>query len=437
MAPKNLTLMSSPPLNDVFSAQCIPPLVPLARVDDHTRIRSRSGRKPSPRSPQRMNSIIPSMETPVNTARVAGAPFSGPGTRSRSRWRWRRSRRSRSSPAATSSGAARRSPWRCCCAAAVWVWFLRRSSRPPVLLPGRAGRVRRVRGVDRPLGPLVVRPGPQLGRLRPRGVLPGRGRRPRAHVGARRCSSGPSPTATSRWPPPSASTRSSARGCPDVVTHAHTYARLDSPVGYWNVLALMMVMGLCVALALAGDRATGAAAAHARRRRRRADVLHLLLHVLARRLDRPRRGARRCTSPSRRRAWPASSRWRSWSRRSRSCSGGCAASRRCSRETTDDALRTLQGDVLLRWALAALLVTAGVAAGGRRCCTAPCPGRAGRRSSAGRSCSRSSRGRGVGGSGRYLQSRGGVAVGQGPAARAGHRRGHGRRRQRARAGWSR
>ncbi len=41
---------------------------------------------------------------------------------------------------------------------------------------------------------------------------------------------------------------------PDVVTHAHTYARLDSPVGYWNVLALMMVMGLAVALALAGDR---------------------------------------------------------------------------------------------------------------------------------------------------------------------------------------
>jgi tetratricopeptide (TPR) repeat protein len=41
---------------------------------------------------------------------------------------------------------------------------------------------------------------------------------------------------------------------PDVVAHAHTYARLDSPVGYWNVLALMMVMGLVVALALAGDR---------------------------------------------------------------------------------------------------------------------------------------------------------------------------------------
>lgn len=46
------------------------------------------------------------------------------------------------------------------------------------------------------------------------------------------------------------------KATPDLVTHAHTYARLDSPVGYWNVLALMMVMGLCVALAVAGDRAT-------------------------------------------------------------------------------------------------------------------------------------------------------------------------------------
>ena len=42
---------------------------------------------------------------------------------------------------------------------------------------------------------------------------------------------------------------------PDVVTHAHRYARLDSPIGYWNVLALVMVLGLVVALALAGDRA--------------------------------------------------------------------------------------------------------------------------------------------------------------------------------------
>ena len=43
---------------------------------------------------------------------------------------------------------------------------------------------------------------------------------------------------------------------PDVVTHAQTFARLQSPIGYWNVLALMMVVGLVVALSFAGDRAT-------------------------------------------------------------------------------------------------------------------------------------------------------------------------------------
>ena len=45
---------------------------------------------------------------------------------------------------------------------------------------------------------------------------------------------------------------------PDIVTHAHDNARLDSPVGYWNVLALMMVMGIAIVLAVAGDRAVGA-----------------------------------------------------------------------------------------------------------------------------------------------------------------------------------
>jgi hypothetical protein len=44
------------------------------------------------------------------------------------------------------------------------------------------------------------------------------------------------------------------KATPEVVTHAHTWARLSSPIGYWNVLALMMVIGLCVALSLAGDR---------------------------------------------------------------------------------------------------------------------------------------------------------------------------------------
>ncbi|HSL95558.1 MAG TPA: O-antigen ligase family protein, partial [Thermoleophilia bacterium] len=41
---------------------------------------------------------------------------------------------------------------------------------------------------------------------------------------------------------------------PDIVTHAHKYARLDAPVGYWNVLALLMVMGTIVAASLASRR---------------------------------------------------------------------------------------------------------------------------------------------------------------------------------------
>ncbi|MEE4275078.1 MAG: O-antigen ligase family protein [Thermoleophilia bacterium] len=41
---------------------------------------------------------------------------------------------------------------------------------------------------------------------------------------------------------------------PDIVTHAHRYARLDAPVGYWNVLALLMLMGTIVAVALASRR---------------------------------------------------------------------------------------------------------------------------------------------------------------------------------------
>ena len=47
------------------------------------------------------------------------------------------------------------------------------------------------------------------------------------------------------------------KGLPDVVTHANLYARLSSPLGYWNVLALMMVMALPVALATTGDRSNG------------------------------------------------------------------------------------------------------------------------------------------------------------------------------------
>ncbi len=41
---------------------------------------------------------------------------------------------------------------------------------------------------------------------------------------------------------------------PDVVTHANKYARLADPVGYWNVLAIMLVMAVPVALALSARR---------------------------------------------------------------------------------------------------------------------------------------------------------------------------------------
>lgn len=49
------------------------------------------------------------------------------------------------------------------------------------------------------------------------------------------------------------------KSLPELVIHAHQYARLDSPVGYWNVLAVMMVMGLSVALAMGSDRSSGVA----------------------------------------------------------------------------------------------------------------------------------------------------------------------------------
>lgn len=148
------------------------------------------------------------------------------------------------------------------------------------------------------------------------------------------------------------------KALPEVVTHAHVYARLDSPVGYWNVLAVMMVMGLCVALSLAGDRWTpaalrtvAAAAAvpmsfaffftfsrggwlalgvalvlyFAFTTTRLASFVSLLAIV----------------TPAALALW-----------RLRGLETLFAA-------TPDDALRTLQGGVLLRWALAALLVAAG------------------------------------------------------------------------------
>ena len=41
------------------------------------------------------------------------------------------------------------------------------------------------------------------------------------------------------------------KALPEVVTHAHLFARLSEPVGYWNVLAVLLVMAVPVALAAA------------------------------------------------------------------------------------------------------------------------------------------------------------------------------------------
>jgi len=148
---------------------------------------------------------------------------------------------------------------------------------------------------------------------------------------------------------------------PDLVTHAHTYARLDSPVGYWNVLALMMVMGLVVALALAGDRT-----AHAVWRVLAAAVAVPLCFTFFFTLSRggfvvlavalvlyfgftTTRLASFASlvviaTPVAVVLW-----------RLRDLGTLYSA-------TADDALRTIQGHTLLRWSLAALLVTAGAQA---------------------------------------------------------------------------
>lgn len=43
---------------------------------------------------------------------------------------------------------------------------------------------------------------------------------------------------------------------PDLVTHAHLFARLRAPVGYWNVLAGLIVMAIPVFLVIASNKAT-------------------------------------------------------------------------------------------------------------------------------------------------------------------------------------
>jgi hypothetical protein len=144
---------------------------------------------------------------------------------------------------------------------------------------------------------------------------------------------------------------------PDVVTHAHTYARLDSPIGYWNVLALMMVMGLAVALALAGDRGAHPAwrvlAASAAvplsltfifTLSRGGWVVLVVMLVVYFAFTTTRLAS--LASLAVIAAPVAAALWRV-----RDLATLFAA-------TSNDALRTLQGHELLRWSLAALLVTA-------------------------------------------------------------------------------
>jgi hypothetical protein len=149
------------------------------------------------------------------------------------------------------------------------------------------------------------------------------------------------------------------KGLPAVVTHAHTYARLDSPVGYWNVLALMMVMGLCVALAVAGDRRT-----------------HVVLRTMAAAAAVPM-----CLTfffTLSRGGWVVlavalviyfaftTTRLASFITLTAVVVPVAVTLWRLRdletlfAQTTDDRLRTLQGGVLLRWAIVALLVAAGV-----------------------------------------------------------------------------
>jgi tetratricopeptide (TPR) repeat protein len=151
------------------------------------------------------------------------------------------------------------------------------------------------------------------------------------------------------------------KAAPDVVTHAHTYARLDSPVGYWNVLALMMVMGLAVALALAGDRTSrpvwrvSAAAAAVPlcftfvfTLSRGGFVALAVMLVLYFALTTTRLASFASLVAI---AGPVTAVL--WHVRDL----GTLFS-----ATSDDALRTLQGHTLMRWSLAALLVAAGAQA---------------------------------------------------------------------------
>ena len=301
---------------------------------------------------------MPWMETPVNTARVAGEPF----YRARNAAPYAGALAAVAAFSFLSGGyvLGRSTPVAVAllCAAAVWVWFLRRSTRPPVLLLAALG----VFGAFTAWSGLSVlwSFGPDLTWVSFNltafylavaavlGLTSARG------LQLWTVAYGYLAVATAVGV-----YAFLGKGLPAVVTHAHTYARLDSPVGYWNVLALMMVMGLCVSLAVAGDRATGAA-----------------LRTLAAAAAVPMCFAFFFTFS--RGGWIAllvafvlyfaftTTRLASFVTLVAVVTPAALALWRLRgletlfTETTDDALRTLQGGALLRWAVAALLVTAGI-----------------------------------------------------------------------------
>ena len=196
------------------------------------------------------------METPVNTARVAGEPF----YRARNTAPYALAMAAVAAFSFLSGGyvIGRSTPIvvALLCAAAVWVWFLRRSTRPPILFLAALGvfgafTVWSGISVLWSFGPdltwvsfnltaFYLAVAAVLGFTTARGLQLWTVAYGYLAVA----------TAVGVY-------AFLGKGLPAVVTHAHTYSRLDSPVGYWNVLALMMVMGLAVALAVAGDRATG------------------------------------------------------------------------------------------------------------------------------------------------------------------------------------
>ena len=203
------------------------------------------------------DSIIPSMETPVNTVRVVGATF-----RARNTVPFALSMAAVAAFSFLSGGyvLGRNTPVAVAllCAAAVWVWFLRRSTRPPVLFLLALGvfaafTVWAGLSVLWSFGPDLTWVSFNLTAFYLAVV---------AVLGLTSARALQLWTVAYGYLAVATAVGIYAflgKGLPAVVTHAHTYARLDSPVGYWNVLALMMVMGLCVALAIAGDRRTGAA----------------------------------------------------------------------------------------------------------------------------------------------------------------------------------